>query len=442
MTATATATRVSTGYRPRRHQDEVHRARRRFSVVVCHRRFGKTVMAINELIHEALLCPRERPRFAYIAPLYRQAKAAAWDYLKAYTAAIPGREVHESELRVTLPGDRQVRLYGADNPDALRGIYLDGVVLDEFAQMSPRAWSEVIRPVLADRKGWALFIGTPMGHNAFWDIYEFARTTDQPDWWAASYRAAETGVIDADELAAARATMGEDEYAQEFECSFEAAIKGAYYGREMAAAEAEGRVTALPCDPAAPVWTAWDIGIGDATAIWFVQLIGSRIHVVDYLEASGEGLAFYAKAVKERAYVYAGHYVPHDAAAKEWGSGRTREEMARSLGLRFEIVANVAIDDGINAVRAILPRCVFDRAKCGQGLEALKQYRKDFDERLMTFRDRPRHDWASHGADAFRYLALGIRDRYLPPPPRWANTFAEHLVHHDRARGRADHRRI
>jgi len=200
-------------------------------------------MAINELIHEALGCALERPRFAYIAPLYRQAKAAAWDYLKAYTAAIPGPEVHETELRVTLPGDRQIRLYGADNPDALRGLYLDGVILDEYAQMSPPAWTEVIRPALADRKGWALFIGTPMGHNGFREMYEFARTGERGDWWAACYRASETGVIDADELAAARATMGEDECALEFECSFEAAIKGAYYGREMAAAEAEGRVS-------------------------------------------------------------------------------------------------------------------------------------------------------------------------------------------------------
>jgi len=434
--------RVDTGYRPRPLQQEIHAGRRRFSVVVCHRRFGKTVMAVNELIHEALACPLVRPRYAYIAPLFKQAKATAWDYLRAYTAPVPGREVHETELRVALPGDRQIRLYGADNPDALRGIYLDGVVLDEYAQMSPRAWTEVIRPALADRGGWAIFIGTPMGHNAFHDLFAAAQAGG-PDWWAACYRASQTGVIDPAELAAARAAMGEDEYAQEFECSFEAAVKGAYFGRDMAAAEADGRIAAVPYDPAAPVHTAWDLGIGDATAIWFVQLVGARIHVIDYLEASGEGLGWYARRLAERPYVYARHLAPHDAAAREWGSGRTREEQARQLGIPFDIVPNVAVDDGINAARAILPRCVFDRARCAAGIEALKLYRKDWDEGRQAFRDKPRHDWASHAADAFRYLALGIRDRYQPPPARrGGRTFGDALADHLKAAGRDGDRRI
>ena len=432
--------RVSTGYSPRLFQQEIHRARRRFSVVVCHRRFGKTVMAVNELIHEALACPHPRPRYAYVAPLYKQAKAAAWDYLKAYTAAVPGRQAHETELRITLPGDRRIRLYGADNPDSLRGIYLDGVVLDEYAQMSPRVWTEVLRPALADRKGWAIFIGTPMGHNAFHDIFAHARE-GYPDWWAACFRASDTGVIDAAELAAARAAMGEDEYAQEFECSFEAAVKGAYYGRELAAAEAEARIGAVPYDPALPVHTAWDLGVGDATAIWFVQLAGPRIHVIDYLEATGEGLAWYAKRLAEKPYVYAAHHAPHDAMAREWGSGRTREEQARALGIAFTIAPNVAVDDGINAVRAILPRCVFDAGRCGDGLEALRLYRKDWDDGRQAFRDHPRHDWTSHAADALRYLALGLRDRYAPGP-RVARTFGDALVDHLKAGGRKGARRI
>lgn len=385
-------------------------------------------MEINELIEGAWACKLVRPRFAYIAPLYKQAKTVAWDYLKAYTAAFPGVQAHESELRVTLPGDRQIRLYGADNPDALRGIYLDGVVLDEYAQMSPRIWSQVVRPALADRKGWADFIGTPMGHNAFYDMHQYAKGAD--DWWTAVFKASETGVLDPHELAEAKATMGEDEYEQEFECSFEAAIKGAYYGREMSLAETEGRIDIIPWNPALPVYSAWDLGIGDATAIWFVQLVGQRIHVIDYLENSGEGAGWYAKQVSEKPYVYAEHLGPHDAAAKEWGSGKTRQEQLRELGVKMRIVPNVGVDDGINAVRALLPRCVFDREKCGPGIEALKQYRKDWDEDHQVFRDKPRHDWASHGADAFRYLALGVRERYAAPPVRWERSFKEEFAEH------------
>ena len=389
-------------------QQVIHRSPGRFKVIVCHRRFGKTVMEVNELIESAWACELDRPRFAYIAPLYKQAKAVAWDYLKAYTAPFPGRVAHETELRVTLPGDKQIRLYGADNPDALRGVYLDGVVLDEHAQMSPRLWTEVVRPALSDRKGWAHFIGTPMGHNSFYDLHQIAMTAD--GWWTKVFRASETGVIDPAELLDAKGTMGEDEYEQEFECSFEAAIKGAYYGREMSDAERDGRIDRVPYDPIVPVHTAWDLGIGDATAIWFVQIVGPRVHVIDYLEASGEGLAYYAREIKARPYVYGDHFAPHDAQAREWGSGRTRVEQARDLGINFRLVPNVGVDDGINAVRAVIPKCVFDRAKCGNGLETLKQYRKDWDEDHQVFRDRPRHDWASHGADAFRYLALGIRD--------------------------------
>lgn len=441
MATAARDVRVSTGYVARPHQRIIHRGRKRFNVLVCHRRFGKTVLTINELIDEALRNRLDRPRYAYIAPLFKQAKAVAWDYLKAFTRPIPGAEVHESELRVTLPGDRQIRLYGADNPDALRGLYLDGVVLDEYAQMAPRTWTEVVRPALSDRKGWAIFIGTPMGHNAFHDMYQYAAQGNE-GWWAAMFKASETGIIDPLELRDAKATMGEDEYEQEYECSFEAAIKGAYFGVEMRKAEDDKRIDVLPHDPNVPVYTAWDIGVGDSTSIWFVQLVGHRIHVVDFYEASGEGLAHYVSVLQKRGYVYAEHFGPHDLMAREWGSGRSRQEQAKELGIKFKVVPNVAIDDGINAVRTILPRCVFDRAKCQYGIEALKQYRKDWDEDHKVFRDKPLHDWTSHAADAFRYLALGVRERYTPPPPRWERTLNELIAEDMLARGHEYERRI
>lgn len=397
-------------YEPRAVQRKIHDLREaaRFIVIVAHRRLGKTVACINELIMGAMTCERERPRLAYIAPLYRQAKQAAWDYLKHYTAPIPGRVVSESELRVDLPNGSRVQLFGADNPDALRGIYLDGVVLDEYAQMSPKLWGEVIRPLLTDRQGWAMFIGTPKGHNAFYDVYESARA--DPAWKAAMFKASQTGVLPQDELEMARRDMSEDEYAQEFECSFEAAIQGAYYGKDMAKAEDEGRVGSVPWETAREVHTAWDLGIGDDTAIWFVQQVGREIHWIDYLQASGVGLDFYVRALRERPYVYGKHYLPHDAKAKELGSGKSREETLVNLGLRPTILAQHRVDDGINAVRLILNRSWWDRAKCHDGIEAMKQYRRAWDEVRGVFKPHPLHDQWSHGADAARYAAMGLRE--------------------------------
>jgi hypothetical protein len=303
-------------YRPRSLQREIHGTLRRFNVLVCHRRFGKTVLCINELIKKAVTCQREAPRYAYIAPLYRQAKQVAWDYLKHYTAPIPGRKANESELRVDLPGDIRIQLFGADNPDALRGIYMDGVVLDEYAQMSPRLWGEIIRPALADREGWAIFIGTPMGHNAFWEIYEQAQSTE--GWYAALYKASATGVLDEkeaadlkatlseeeyaqeDEKEAAdlKATLSEEEYAQELECSFTAAVRGSYYGKLLSQADEDRRIANVPHDTSALVETWWDLGFSDSTAIWFAQRVGQEIHLIDFYETSGEGLAHYVNLLQ------------------------------------------------------------------------------------------------------------------------------------------------
>jgi hypothetical protein len=406
-------------------QRHIHERLGRFNVLVCHRRFGKTVLAVNELVHRSLLCPSPHPRHAYLAPLRKQAKRVAWDYLKRYTAAIPARTVNEAELRIDLPGGRRIFVEGADNPDALRGLYLDGVVLDEFGQMDASAWREVVRPALADRQGWAIFIGTPKGRNAFHAVYEAGRAAmarGDGDWYAQVFRASESGVIDEAELSAARRDMDEAEFAQEFECSFEAAIVGAYFGKWLAAAQSEGRIGRVPWEPALPVNTAWDLGVGDSTAIWFVQQAGRELRWIDYYETSGVGLEHYAKVVRDKPYVYADHFVPHDAAARELGTGRTRIEMLASLGVRTRLVAQHAVDDGIGALRALLPRSYFDEQRCARGLEALKNYRREWDARLGAFRARPLHDWSSHAADAARTLAMGWRD---PTPPRRGPSHAE-----------------
>ena len=290
---------VEIPYRPRPLQLAIHQAleSHRFGVVVCHRRFGKSVLAINHLQKGALTCRRSRPRFGYIAPTYRQGKATIWDYAKYYARPVPGIKINETELRIDYPNGGQVRVYGGDDPDNLRGIYLDGAVLDEYGLHQSDTFSTVLRPALADREGWALFLGTPNGKNQFYDIHRFAQT--DPTWFSAVYKASETSILSPAELTAARAVMTQDEYDQEFECSFEAAVKGAIYAKELAEARAGGRVTAVPYDPVLPVDTDWDLGVGDATAIWFSQSLRSgEVRLIDYYESSGEGLPHYAALLR------------------------------------------------------------------------------------------------------------------------------------------------
>lgn len=379
-----------------------------------HRRAGKTVACIHDLQRRAVKSRKVRPRFAYLSPFQRQSKTVAWDYLRAAMASVrpDGATAHESELRVDYPNGAQIRLYGADNPDALRGIYLDGIVLDEYADMDPRVWSEIIRPALADRQGWAAFIGTPKGRNAFFELWR--RSQSEAGWFSMMLKASRSGLLPESELALARRDLTEEQYAQEFECSFDAAVVGAYYGKLMARAEAERRVAGVPCDPSALVWTSWDLGIRDATAIWFAQVVGREIRIIDYYEASGVDLGHYVREINARPYVYAGHIVPHDAQAKELGTGKSRLEVMESLGLQHITLAPLhRVEDDINAVRMLLPRCWFDDKKCARGVDALKLYRADYDDKLQALRPQPVHDWTSHAADSFRYLAMTLDRRVV-----------------------------
>jgi len=398
-------------YKPRQVWESYHASDARWRVVVAHRRAGKTVAAINGLIRTALTCAHPNPRCAYIAPYLAQAKAVAWDCLKRYTAPIPGVRWTEAELRADFPNGGRVRLYGADNADALRGQYFDDVDCDEFGDWDPRAWTEVIRPALSDRGGRASFTGTPRGKNAFYDLRQRARhgsTGAGAEGWALwELRASETGLLTTAELDDARAAMDAAAYAREYECSFDAAIEGAYYAAEMGKAEAERRIGRVPIEPLARIDTYWDLGIDDATAIWFAQDVGQERRLVDYLEVSGEGLADIVRRIEAKDYRLGRHVLPHDAAARELGTGRTRVETLKALGLRnLEIMPQQAVADGINAVRLVLGRCWFDAERCERGIEAMKQYRREWDGKRQTWRERPLHDWTSHAADAFRYGAL------------------------------------
>jgi phage terminase large subunit len=387
---------------------------------VAHRRAGKTVACVQKLIKGALKCKLPAPRFAYVAPLYTQAKDVAWEYTKAFAlklSAIP----HESELRVDLPNGARVRLYGADNPDRLRGLYLDGCVLDEYADMRPSVWGEVIRPMLADRGGWATFIGTPKGHNGFYELWQGAQT--DKSWFHLMLRASGTGLLSPEELADARKGMSQDQYEQEFECSFEAAIQGAYFATQMRAMRADTRLGKVPIDPGRPVNTFWDIGKSDSTAIWFHQNRGQMHHLVDYYENSGEGVEFYARVIKEKqlqhGWQYGTHYGPHDLDNSHWilPGRETVRDTARNLGINFVVVPRITNkQDAIEAGRNFLSMCWIDQERCAKGVEALDHYRKAWDEDRKTWKKAPEHDWASHGADAMMTGACGFTPEYIPPP--------------------------
>lgn len=397
---------------PRRQFRDFLTTEKRWSVIVAHRRAGKTVACIQKLVMAALQSDKKRPRFAYIAPLLKQAKAVAWDYLRDYASKIPGAAINISELRADFPNGSQIRLYGADNPDSLRGIYVDGVVLDEAADMSPRIFPEILRPALADRGGWCVWIGTPKGVNEFHDLWE--RAQGDPDFYTLMLKASETGLVAPAELKAARKEMTEAQWLQEFECSFLAAVIGAYYGHEMEAVAAENRIVPRLYDKTAGlVNTAWDLGAGDDTVIVFYQTVGLDIRVIDYYAANGWGLDHYAGVLRERGYAYGRHYLPHDVEIRVLSGGevaRTRRQTLESLGVPVSVVPKWSLEDGINAVRRVLPRMWFDAEKAEHLVKALRQYRREWDDTRKVFYERPLHDWASHPADAVRYLAISVED--------------------------------
>jgi len=391
-------------YKPRKHQKEVHDKLKRFNVLVCHRRFGKTVLCINEILKKAMQNTLSRPRYYYLAPTYSMAKRTSWDYLKEYTNVLPNVTYHETELRADLPNGARIQLLGCERPDSLRGLYIDGVVLDEVAQMPPRLWTEIIRPALSDREGWMIAIGTPQGHNAFFDLYDYAN--HQEGWYAETFKSSETGIISDLELNEAKHLMPDEVYEAEFECSFDSAALGSIYAKGLAKAEEEKRITKVPYETGIKVNTFWDLGMADKTAIWFVQQKGSAFHIIDYYEDSGESLEFYATVLDEKKYIYDTHYLPHDANVRELGTGVSRVETAQSLGMRTSIVPKLPVEDGINAVRMVLSRCWFDHEKCKYGLDALRQYRWATTER-GEIKNKPEHSWCSHAADSFRYFAVG-----------------------------------
>lgn len=441
--------RVEVPYAPRLWARKMHASFKRWSALVLHRRAGKTTAILNHhqraamddawemarLQHllpgktETFLRPLLKRRvYWHVMPTVSQAKRVAWDMLKEFSAPIPGVKANNSELYVLYPNGNKVQLLGADDPDSLRGPALSGLSLDEYSQISGRAFGEVLSKALGDHLGYCIFAGTIKGKDQLYDIHESAK--DNPEWYAAwqdidKSLETESGptitalvrALEDDRKLVRDGAMTQAEFDQEWYLSPEAAIKGAIYGVQLSEARTAGRITRVPYDPAMPVDTDWDLGVGDATAIWFSQSLRSgEVRVIDFYEASGEGIQHYAAMLKERStsqgYVYGSHWAPHDIAVRELGTGKTRLETAREHGIKFSVTPRITgsdkgeVEEGINAVRLLLPRCWFDETRTDAGLEALRHYRRDFNLRLDEFKPTPVHDWASHAADAFRGLAV------------------------------------
>ena len=374
--------------------------------------------AINDIIRAAITCKSPMPLFGYVAPYRSQAKSVAWDYLKYFSRPI-AKSSNEADLIIELLNGAKIRLFGADNADAMRGLGFDGLYLDEYGDFKPSVWGNVVRPALSDKQGWCVFGGTPKGKNQFWNIYETSRKLPN-EWFSLSLPASKSKLLPESELEAARAQLAEDQYLQEYECSFEAAIVGAIWGTEMRKVTEDGRITKVENQNEVKTHTAWDLGHTDDTAIWWYQVIAGEIHIVDYFALSGGTIEEFVSKIKEKPYNYGKHYLPHDARARTLASGGKSviEQMAAHLGINnLAIVPSLTVQDGIQAVRMALPRCWFDAEKCADGIEALRQYQREYDEDKKAFRQTPKHDWTSHPADAMRMLAISWREEPKDKPP-------------------------
>ena len=375
-------------------------------------------------MHRLCVSAFEKPAtYWHMLPEAAQARKAVWEAVNPHTGLRRIDEAYPIELRdVTRENEMFIRfkngstlnIVGSDNYNSLVGSPPYGIVFSEWAVAHPASWA-YLSPILRENGGWAAFISTPRGKNHFWTMEKAARAED---WFVQVSRADETGVFTTEQLEAEKreligmygVDMGTALYDQEYLVSFDAAVMGSYYGAELAQAEREGRIARVEPDPHAPVHTAWDLGKGANMAIWFFQIIGSRINVVDYHQSPLANIENCATVIIGKGYRRGDDWVPHDAKVIEIGTGRSRIETMIKAGLRPRLVPDHYVDDGINALRLTLRRCWFDGERCAEGLEALKQYQREWDEGKRTFKDNPLHNWASHPADAARYMAMAWRE--------------------------------
>lgn len=390
------------------------------AVWAAHRRSGKDKTCLNLMIKKML----ERVGiYYYIFPLFTQARRVIWDgmdkegnrFMDHFPKELIEGKPNDTEMKLKLRNGSLFHLVGSDNIDAILGTNPIGVVFSEYALQDPVAWG-FLRPILAENDGWAIFESTVRGENHFYDIYQLAKS-DPDNWFCRMDKASETHAIPQDVLDNEKAEIiklyGNDAlYQQEYECNFSVPIVGAYYADQISRAYADGRVGNVPYEPRITVDTWWDLGINDRMAIWFTQSIGQEIRAIDYYEGMGQGFPHYILKLQEKGYIYGKHTAPHDIEVRELTNGKSRRDTAQALGIRFEVAPKLPIFEGIDAVRGMFSKLWFDADKCKEGINALKNYRKQYDEKKKTYLNMPYHDWSSNGADALRTLATSIDYRH------------------------------
>lgn len=400
------------------------------AISIAHRRWGKD----DVLLHRTAVAMLERPAsYWHMLPAYAQARKAIWSAVNPRTGkrrideAFP-RELREStneqEMFIRLKNGATWQCVGSDRYDSLVGAGVAGVTFSEWALANPSAWG-YIRPMLEENDGWAAFITTPRGRNHAKDLYDYA--CSEPGWFSERSSIHDTQALTPEKIEESRreyiALYGEDigqaQFEQEYLVSFNAAILGAFYAREMLDVRNEGRIDpTLEAEPGILVHRSWDIGVRDDTTIWFFQVVGGQVYLLDCYSGTGAGVDHYAEIIEqkytERGWQHGWDWVPHDAKVKEWGTGKTRVETMKTLGLRPHVVPNAGLLDGINAARLTLPRCVF-HPRCEDGINALEMYRREWDDARKVFKANPLHDFSSHYADSFRYMAMAWRE--MTPEP-------------------------
>lgn len=406
---------VTIEIRPRKAFRGMIETTKRWLCLICHRRAGKTFHAIAALLKRAFSHKRPGPptRYAYIAPTQAQGKDIAWAYLKRFTHGIPGSVPNEAELKITFRDGMTIRIYSGENYERMRGLYFDGVIIDEPEDIDPNAWPSVIRPCLSDYNGWAIWIGTVKGKKGQWKRYTDALLN--PDWFTLLLKASESAIIPEDELADMRSMLPPDVYAQEFECDPNIGIPGALFAKFVTQAELGGRIIDFPFDGSELVWTTWDLGSPRNTRVTYWQFVGREIHAIDH-DFNDEFTPVQRVAhMKAKGYPFGGHFMPHDAAAKE-KSGKNFQQQMEEAGLsNIRIIPRChEIWPGVNKLAELFPRIVFHKTKCAYLIESLENYRTKEDksaEGAMT--NRIVEDWSCHSTDSARMLAEAMLNGML-----------------------------
>lgn len=407
---------VRLNYQPRPYFKAFHARNQRWSFVLAHRRAGKSFALAADMVVRALRTRKEKAQFGYCAPSLKQARTIIWKHFKTILGAqlLSRCKVSETTLSITLPNGAEIRVFGLNDPDSLRGFYLDGIILDESQDVSQDLISTVIIPALTDRRGWFVMAGTPKGlGNSFYRTYLKAKQfTDK--WFLLELKASQTGILSEEDLQAAREELSEEDYEQEFEISFLSGSRGAVYANYVHQLVENGGFMDFDHIKSAPVQTVWDLGWNDLTTVWFFQVVNGRIDIVDYHEAHHQAIGAIIEEVQEIAkkkkYQLKDFWLPHDAYSKSLETGKSLVETFWKYNLNTRRVPEIGIRSGISALRTMMKFMRFHKTKTFQGVEALKAYKYLWSDRNQCFSSEPVHDWSSHASDAARYLAIAVKE--------------------------------